>query len=148
MANEITGVVLALSEVQTVASKTAGKDPIRKRELLIDCTRYDPYTGKRSEYENTPSLEFGGKSLEKLEALHVAKGDIVTIRFDIQGTAYKDQQGKQRVFTAVRPYDILLARRGENIANHQPTGQQPTSAPPFPASATPFPPSDDDPSFR
>ena len=68
--NEIVGRVIAVSSVTEVPSKEAGKPAIKKRELYLDCTTYDPYTGERSQYENKPLLEFGGdKLVEKLGAL-------------------------------------------------------------------------------
>lgn len=153
--NEIAGRVIALSGVKEVASKDAGKAPIKKRELYMDCTRYDPY-GNRSQYENKPLLEFGGdKLLAKLEQLNIEKDDIVVVYFDIQGTPYKDgQTGKTKVFTSVRPYDIEIRRKADGSvpqqaqqqnyqSAHQPTGQQPaqTAAPaPQTQTATPFPP--------
>ena len=67
MANQISGRVIAVSKVQTVASADPSKAPLKKREIYIDCTRYDPYTGERSQYENKPLLEFvSDRTLEKV----------------------------------------------------------------------------------
>ena len=110
---QITGRVIALSAVQEIPSREAGKPAMKKRELYLDMTMYDPYTGERSERENKPLLEFGGdKVLEKLAALNLQKDDVVTVSFAIQGTPYKDQQtGKMKVFTAIRCYDIDVVRK-------------------------------------
>ena len=127
--NSITGKVIALSQVQEIPSRIAGNAPMKKRELYMDCTQYDPYTGERSEFENKPLLEFGGdKALQKLAALNLGKDDIVTVYFAIQGTPYKDQQtGKTKVFTAIRCYDIELVRKaGQPAAQPAP---QPAPAP-------------------
>ena len=137
---QITGRVIALSAVQEVASKEAGKPAIKKRELYLDMTMYDPYTGERSEKENKPVLEFGGeKVIDKIAALNLEKGDVVTISFAIQGTPYKDQQtGKQKVFTAIRCYDIDLVRKanGQQVQQSAPAPQpQPE---PAPAAQSPF----------
>ena len=137
---QITGRVIALSAVQEVASKEAGKPAIKKRELYLDMTMYDPYTGERSEKENKPVLEFGGeKVIDKIAALNLEKGDVVTISFAIQGTPYKDQQtGKQKVFTAIRCYDIDLVRKanGQQVQQSAPAPQpQPE---PAPADQSPF----------
>ena len=117
---QITGRVIALSPIREVASST-GKEPIKKRELYLDMTMYDPYTGERSENENKPLLEFGGdKVLAKLEAMNLQKDDVVTISFAIQGTPYKDKQtGKNRVFTAIRCYDIDMVRKAGQAAAQQ-----------------------------
>lgn len=114
MANTITGKVIAVSHVETIASKDSTKQPMQKRSLYMDCTRYDPYTGERG-YENTPLLEFGGKALEKLNELvnnGLKKDDIVIVSFDVQGTPY-EKDGKKQVFTRVRPYDIQLKPKNE-----------------------------------
>ena len=117
---QITGRVIALSQVKEVSSTTGG-EPIKKRELYLDMTMYDPYTGDRSDKENKPLLEFGGdKVLAKLEAMNLQKDDVVTISFAIQGTPYKDKQtGKMRVFTAIRCYDIEMVRKAGQAAAQQ-----------------------------
>lgn len=131
MANQIAGRVIALSQVKEVASSDPSKGAVKKRELYIDCTRYDPYTGERSQYENKPLLEFGGdKVLAKLESLNLKPNDIVKVSFDIQGTPYKDKNtGKMRVFTAIRCYDIEVTRRAD--------GSAPQTAAPQPQQAAP-----------
>ena len=116
MANQISGRVIAVAKEMSVASADASKKPLRKREIYIDCTRYDPYTGERSQFENQPLLEFSGdKVLEKVNPKldGIVKGDVVTISFDIQGTPYKDQQGKTKVYTAIRCYDIEVRRKAD-----------------------------------
>ena len=129
MANVINGRVIALSGIKEVAGNDPAK-PIRKRELYIDCTRYDPYTGERSEFENKPLLEFGGdKVLNKIQSLNLQKDDIVAIKFDVQGTPYKDKAtGKTKVFTAIRCYDIEVVRRAGQTVAAAPV-QQPAPAP-------------------
>ena len=125
---QITGRVIALSAVQEIPSREAGKPAMKKRELYLDMTMYDPYTGERSDRENKPLLEFGGdKVLEKLAALNLQKDDVVTVSFAIQGTPYKDQQtGKMKVFTAIRCYDVDVVRKaGQQQAQQQYVQQQP-----------------------
>jgi hypothetical protein len=124
----IYGRVIALSDETSVASKVAGRAPMRKRELYLDCTRYDSLTGQRDENENKPLLEFGGdKVMDKLKALELQKDDVVMVRFSIQGNPYKDEKtGRSRVFTAIRCYDIELVRRAGQAAAPQP---QPAPAP-------------------
>ena len=138
---QITGRVIALSQVQEIPSREAGKPAMKKRELFLDMTMYDPYTGERSDKENKPLLEFGGdKVIEKLAALNLQKDDIVTVSFAIQGTPYKDQQtGKSKVFTAIRCYDIEVVRRANQQAQPTPQpapqhncGYDPAAMPPQP----------------
>ena len=124
MSNSISGRVIAVSAVQTVASADASKQPLKKRMVYLDCTRYDPYTGERSQYENKPLLELGGdKLLQKVDELHLVAGDIVALSFDIQGVPYVEKgTGKNRVFTSIRVYDV------EKVRGQQRDGQQPTVA--------------------
>ena len=139
--NQITGKVIAISDRLTIASKDASKDaskqPMIKRQLFMDCTRFDPYTGERG-FENTPLLEFSNKGLERLEALMqqgLKKDDIVTISFDVQGTKYQDMDNKTKVFTSIRPYNIEKVQpRTQQPAQNAPTaapadGQQPAAVP-------------------
>lgn len=123
---QVTGRVIALSAVQEIPSREAGKPAMKKRELYLDMTMYDPYTGERSDRENKPLLEFGGdKVLEKLAALNLQKDDVVTVSFAIQGTPYKDQQtGKMKVFTAIRCYDIDVVRKAGQQQVQQPAQVQ------------------------
>ena len=120
MANKIAGRLIALSQVKEVRGSDPSKAPIRKREIYIDCTRYDPYTGERSQYENKPLLELGGdKLLQKVDELHLVAGDIVALSFDIQGVPYVEKgTGKNRVFTSIRVYDV------EKVRGQQGNGQQ------------------------
>lgn len=105
MANTISGKVIAISQVQNVQSKDASKQPTQMRQLLLDCTRFDPYTGERSEYENTPIFDFLGENMRLLEGIQ--PNDVVTISFDVNGYKYKDEHGKTKVFTYIRPYQIV-----------------------------------------
>lgn len=127
MANQISGRVIAVSGVQTVASADPNKAPLQKRSVYIDCTRYDPYTGERSQYENKPVLEFSGERvLEKVNPKldTIKKGDVVTISFDIQGVSYQDKAtGKTKNFTGIRAYDIEVRRtegqqQAQQVAQH------------------------------
>lgn len=128
--NELVGRVIAVSNVTEVPSKEAGKPAIKKRELYMDCTTYDPYTGERSQYENKPLLEFGGdKLVEKLGALDLKEGDVVKVSFFIQGTPYKDKDGKTKVFTGIRTTDIEVIRKKDAPAPN-PTPAQTAPAEP------------------
>lgn len=127
MANTITGRVIAVSNIENVPSKKEQGKTFQRRQLYMDCTRYDPYTGERG-FENTPLLDFGGKGLEQLNALvdnGLKKGDIVTVSFDVVGNKNNDQQGKVKVFTAVRPYAIEL----RNVQGQQQTAPAPAPQP-------------------
>lgn len=112
MANTLTGKILMIGQPQNIPSKDGSKMYV-KREVVIDMTRFDPYTGERG-FENTPLLEFFGDSCNELNNYRV--GQIVTISFDVQGSKYTDRDGVQKIFTRVRPYKIEAKQ----------TAQQPT----------------------
>lgn len=122
MSNNITGKVLAIGQAFQIQTKDPSR-PLIKREVTIDCTRHDPYTGERSSFENTPVLEFAGDIVTELESIHV--GDVVTISFDIVGVRYTDRAtNQQRIFTRIRPYKIELRQ-----PQQQPAPQQYATAP-------------------
>lgn len=105
MANQLTGKILYIYPTQQLPSKDGSKI-ILKRGIVIDCTRFDPYTGERNGFENTPMLEFIGDRCTELDKYQV--GQIVTISFDVQGTRYRNKDGVEQIFTRVQPYRIEL----------------------------------------
>ena len=127
--NVCTGRFIALSGITEIPSKEAGKPAIKKRELYMDCTMFDPYTGERSQYENKPLLELGGdRLLDKVATLDLKKDDIISVSFFLQGTPYKDAQGKSKVFTAIRVTDVEVVRRAQ-VQQPQPQAQAPVVPP-------------------
>ena len=119
------GRVIALSPVTDIPSREQGKPAMKKREIYVDCTRYDSITGIRDERENKPLFEIGGdKLLEKVAALNLQKDDVVAIKFAIQGTPYKDQQQKTKVFTAIRVWDVEVIRKADGSPVQQPQAPQ------------------------
>lgn len=133
MANQITGRLVAISQAETIASKKEQGKTFQRRKVMMDCTRFDPYTGERG-FENTPVLEFGGKALDQLNELErqgLKKGDVITVSFDVQGINYKDTQGKTQNFTSVRPYAVeKRVIKGDTQQVQQPApAPAPTSAP-------------------
>ena len=124
------GRVIALSPVTEIPSREQGKPAMKKREIYVDCTRYDSITGIRDERENKPLFEIGGdKLLEKVAALNLQKDDVVGVKFAIQGTPYKDQQQKTKVFTAIRVWDVEVIRKADGSQVQQPAPQQAAPAP-------------------
>lgn len=126
MANQITGKILYIYPTQQIPSKD-GSRTILKRGIVVDCTRFDPYTGERG-FENTPMLEFIGDRCAELDKFQV--GQVVTISFDIQGTRYRNKDNVEQIFTRVQPYRIEPRQTGQPSApvqqlTPQPTYQQP-----------------------
>ena len=125
---KLMGRFIALSEVKEIPSSEAGKAPMKKRELYMDCTRVDFYTRQPIGQENKVLLDFGGdKLLEKVAALGLKKDDVIAVEFNVVGTPYKDKTtGKSRVFTSIRCYDVeVVARAGQAVAQTAQPAPQP-----------------------
>lgn len=110
---KLMGRFIALSGVTEIPSKTAGKAPIKKQELYMDCTRIDYFTKQPIGQENKVLLEFGGdKLLDKVAALNLEKDDVIGVEFNIIGTPYKDEKtGKNRIYTSIRCYDVEIVEK-------------------------------------
>ena len=120
MAIFLTGRVIAVSEVQRTQPKDASKQPIEFKQLYMDCTRYDPYTGERSQFENTPLLDFQGENMKLLD--NIKKDDIVQVAIDITGRKYTDEKGQTRIFNSIRPYQLRKLER-QGVAASSPAQQ-------------------------
>lgn len=111
MANTIKGIVLGVRPTETVAGKDPSR-PLMKRRVMIDCTRRDPYTGERSEFENKPVLEFTGDKCAELDKCKV--GDVVEIAFTIEGRTYIEKgTGQPRNYTGIRAYALDVIKRAD-----------------------------------
>ena len=102
------GRIKAINQQETVASKSDASKTFARRQVYLDCSRYDSITGERLQ-DNFPLLEFGGKGLEQLNELcnqGLKANDLVSIEFAVQGTTYKDAQGNTKNYTGIRPYSI------------------------------------------
>lgn len=132
MANQLTGKILYIYPSQQIASKDGSKT-IVKRGIVIDCTRFDPYTGERG-FENTPMLEFIGDRCAELDKYQA--GQVVTISFDVQGTRYRNKDNVEQIFTRVQPYRIEPRQTGHSSA----PVQQPTPQPTYQQQPQNFPP--------
>ena len=124
----LVGKVVAINEQETVASKSDSTKTFARRQLYLDCSRYDSITGERLQ-DNFPLLEFGGKGLEQLNELcqkGLKKGDLVQIEFAVQGSTYKDAQRKTKNYTGIRPYAISrYVPRGQQAQQSQQSQNQP-----------------------
>lgn len=139
MAFTLIGKVVAVNQPETIASKSDATKTFTRRQVYLDCSRYDSITGERLQ-ENYPLLEFGGKGLEQLNALckdGLTKGELVAVDFAVQGTTYKDAQGNTKNYTGIRPYAIerYVPKSQQQPA---PAANQPTApAAPAPAPQAP-----------
>lgn len=100
MANTITGRVFVIEDAVTIPSKTGGNAFV-KRSLVLDCSRFDQFTGQQ--YENYPQIEFVGNNVTLLDGFKT--GDLVTVTFSLAGRkTVKD--GNTRFYTNITGYKI------------------------------------------
>lgn len=140
MANQITGRIDRITPTVEIPSKDGSKTFL-KREITLDATPYDPYTGERSNFENFPTFEFTGDKCAELDSFSV--GQVVTISFALQGMKYNDQDGNLKYFTKVRGYKIDARQTGQATQQAAPVQQpvqQPQPDPNYQNQAPNFPP--------
>ncbi len=125
MANIITGKILGISPVQQLPSKSGGQ-PFVKREMLLDATTFNPYTGERSEHENILPLEFTGERCADLDRFR--PGETVDVSFALQGREWTGRDGQMRRMLSVRCYKITPHGKQLAAASPQPA-PQPQAAP-------------------
>ena len=82
MANTMTGKIHVIMPTETIVSIKDKNKSFQKRTIVLDCTRFDQYTGERG-FENYPSFDFSGDKCQELDNYQV--GQIVTNIFDLQG---------------------------------------------------------------
>lgn len=119
MSNQITGKIIYISPTQQIPSKDGSKSFL-KREIAIDATRFNPYTGERG-FENFPMLEFSGEKCSELDEFQV--GQVVTITFDLQGRKWVNGDGVTKYITSIRGYKIEARQAQQPVQHTQP--QQP-----------------------
>ncbi len=129
---QITGTIELIGATTPISSKREGGQTYYKRELVLDCTRYNPETGEP--WENHPKFELSGQKCNLLD--NFQPGQRVTVDFSLNGSKYPDQQtGEIKYFTTVKAFKIELAQQQHVYQQPTaPTYQQPT------APQQPFPP--------
>lgn len=126
MANTIIGRIYRITPTENIATKKG--TTFMKRQLIIDASRYDPYTGEKK-FDNFPAFEVGGEELCRLlEGYRI--DDLVTVSFDLNGREFLDEQSQQtKYFTTVRAYKVERVQSG-SVCQQQKT-QQTSSVPKF-----------------
>lgn len=121
MAFQITGKIEVIGATTPITTKTGST--IYRRELVLDCTRFNPDTGEP--WENHPKFELGGQNVNILDQFQV--GQRVTVDFSLRGAKYPDQTtGEIKYFTSISAFKVVLAEQQPNYqSGMQPTGQQP-----------------------
>lgn len=140
MENTITGKILLIGQTEVIPVPNS-QTPFYKRELVLDASRFDQYSGKK--FENYPKFEFTGNNCSILDQFPV--GSLVTVSFVLSGRK-AEKDGQISFFTNVTGYKIeAYSRNGyqPQPAQPQPIPPQPVASPvqyqqqqqPFPATA-------------
>lgn len=119
---EIKGRIHKIGNVEVI--KTASGSEFKKRELVLDASRFDPLTGEKM-FDNFPSFEFVQDKVSLLDELKPLQ--IVTVSFDLQGREYT-KDGQTKYITTVRGYKIE-ARPVAQQAEAQVQAPQPAPQP-------------------
>ena len=110
--NQIKAKVYKVGSTKEFQTKTGG-EPFRKRELVLDAARYDPYTGERSG-DNYVVIEFSGKRCPELDNVRV--GDVVMVDFVLQGRKYNDKTTNEEKFIT----SVIGVRIAVNLSSNKP----------------------------
>lgn len=126
MANQITGTVLLVGRTESIPTNNG--QPFYKRELVLDASRYDQFSGRK--FENYPKFEFVGNNCAMLDQFPV--GSIVTVSFVLSGRKV-EKNGEVSFFTNVTGYKIepyvrngMPVNQGAQAVSPAPPSQFPT----------------------
>lgn len=116
--NTITGKIVTIGKTVNVSKK----NEFLKRDLVLDCSRYDEFTGKKR--ENYVSMSFTQKRCEDLNGYQV--GELVEVSFILNGRKYEND-GQTRYITDIIGYKV--ERKGNVAPQAAPSAPQEPSAP-------------------
>ena len=126
MALQITGKIAVIGATCTI--QTSSQRPLYKRELVLDCTRYDRDTGEP--WENYPKFEFVGDKCAILDQFQV--GQRVVVDFSLSGRKYQDKTtGETKFFTSIVAFRVQDADATTSQPQTQWGGQQQSAAQPY-----------------
>ena len=135
MANTITGKILVIGKTEAIPYQDK---TFYKRELVLDASRFDQFSGKK--FENYPKFEFTGNNCSSLDQFQI--GQVVTVSFVLSGRRV-EKNGQVSYFTNVTGYKVepyVSKNQPQQVA--QPVRQ---AAPSYqPEAAQPFPPAVDE----
>lgn len=132
--NQISGRILQVGEPQSIQTKSG--TPFTKRELVLDTTRHDMWTGERSQYDNYAVLEFTQDNARLLDGLRT--GDVVTVDFTVEGRKTQDRQtGETRYYNTLRGYKVAMLRQGIQASPSMQSPGYASDVPPQYANAAP-----------
>lgn len=118
MSNQIIGRMASISQPVQMQPKNGG-NPFTKRDVLLDATTYNTYTGEP--VENIIPLEFYGDRCADLDRFRT--GDMVCISFALQGRSWTNRDGELKRMVSVRPYKIEPYGRPQQQPAQQPVQQ-------------------------
>lgn len=109
---------------QTVTFQSEKGNTYYRRELVLDITRCDMYTGERSQYETFAAFEFDGDNCKMLDTLK--EEQVVTVDFVINGRKYTDKRtGEVKYFNSLRGMKVTPRQTAQQPV--APTPQQPVA---------------------
>lgn len=126
MANTQIGKIVSIGQTQNVSSTRE----FLKRELVLDTSRFDEYTGEKR--ENYAKFQFMQRHCSDLDGFKV--GEMVEVSFILTGRRY-EKDGQTRYITDITGYKI--ERRGAQGTEASSVSAQapavPTAAPAVPS---------------
>lgn len=135
MANTITGKILVIDQTESIPYQDK---TFYKRELVLDASRFDQFSGQK--FENYPKFQFTGNNCSSLDQFQI--GQVVTVSFVLSGRRV-EKNGQVSYFTNVTGYKVEpYVRKNQPQQVAQPVQQ---AAPSYqPEAAQPFPPAVDE----
>lgn len=137
--NQVTGIVTWISDPYQVSSADGSKTYI-KRNIYLDVTRRDAYTGIRDDaHENMLMLEFMGEK-PVAEVAKAQVGQVITVSFDLKGRTWTDAASQQQRYGInVNPFRVEVRQPfGTRQPQQQPQpSAQPQATAPVPAAYPP-----------
>ena len=91
-----------IKEVSDIVAIPTANGSFEKRDLVLDCSMYDQYTGEK--IDNYVQFEFGGRHSHDLDSFKV--GDRVKVAFSLKGR-YQTLKGQteQKLIVNIIGYD-------------------------------------------
>lgn len=120
MANQIIGKVFEIGVTTSIQTKSG--NTFQKRQIVLDASHYDQYTGQK--FENYPQFQFLQMNCAQLDNFKV--GDIAVVSFAINGRSY-EKDGVKKWINDIIGYKIEPYQRQQ--PSQQPTPQQQVKQP-------------------
>lgn len=105
-------------KLEPIIKKEYGDKTFYERDLVVDATRFDPYTGDVGR-PNFPVFRINGEDRCR-EYSVLRKGDLVDVEYYINGVKYEGDNGEEKFFTYNAAYKVTIIEES--------TSQQPAEA--------------------